>query len=148
MAVNFNPLFPYGKRRCCPQNRGRTCHFNPLFPYGKRPPGRRRPAWPSDFNPLFPYGKRRFRIIKTKLLHIISIHSSHTGRDAGVGCGGQRPPHFNPLFPYGKRLQAVECAGHIADFNPLFPYGKRPRGFLLCVYAPAFQSTLPIREET
>ena len=146
-------------------------NFNPLFPYGKRRVGELEPThWP-DFNPLFPYGKRHAtdaeissRLGFQSTLPIreetggnagggkglpISIHSSHTGRDAGEGQGPDQRQHFNPLFPYGKRpLACLEIpsrrifqstlpireetdqpAGRekgAANFNPLFPYGKRP----------------------
>ena len=79
---------------------------------------------------------------------MISIHSSHTGRDRqGVGCT-RSSGNFNPLFPYGKRPrdaykrqeaqkfqstlpireETLAAAGAVAKggFNPLFPYGKRP----------------------
>ena len=57
---------------------------------------------------------------------LISIHSSHTGRDTNVETAQRRTVYFNPLFPYGKRQ----------------------RGARAVALDMAFQSTLPIREET
>ena len=62
----------------------------------------------------------------TERYGVISIHSSHTGRDAVRDGRQDRPQHFNPLFPYGKRQECQSQRRQIHDFNPLFPYGKRP----------------------
>ena len=99
------------------------------------------------FNPLFPYGKRPQKEGEILMTTSISIHSSHTGRDAigeafpislGISIhsshtgrdltrrGSVRPAkHFNPLFPYGKRQELREDWPEDRHFNPLFPYGKR-----------------------
>ena len=100
----------------------------------------------------------------------ISIHSSHTGRDTIDGVDLSGDWNFNPLFPYGKRqrpdpsqhlpdisihsshtgrdFRPAEKVRIIEDFNPLFPYGKRRPHAARPALPPAFQSTLPIREET
>ena len=57
---------------------------------------------------------------------VISIHSSHTGRDNRYTTIDEDQANFNPLFPYGKRHYEKPCAVHHRNFNPLFPYGKRP----------------------
>ena len=147
--TNFNPLFPYGKRPDAGQAGDAPGHFNPLFPYGKR---RFRRSWRGRscyFNPLFPYGKRqreapqlsssnRFQstlpireetppLQAGRAAALISIHSSHTGRD--VTSNLAKPyvaRNFNPLFPYGKRRHLHSHSVSSIDFNPLFPYGKRP----------------------
>ena len=36
----------------------------------------------ANFNPLFPYGKRLYVGTTTVFRRLISIHSSHTGRDS------------------------------------------------------------------
>ena len=145
----FNPLFPYGKRRRPRQpqrlapafqstlpireetvfslhslcqlpfqstlpireetstlriNYFKPVHFNPLFPYGKRPISLLvLLIIPKDFNPLFPYGKRLLNRILMHRQVMISIHSSHTGRDATASICNYVMYNFNPLFPYGKR---------------------------------------------
>ena len=125
-------------------------NFNPLFPYGKRLPGALAGAMRTYFNPLFPYGKRQRCRRFHRRIRPISIHSSHTGRDASAlffclffcdisihssHTGRDRPaekvccqnhPYFNPLFPYGKRPDAARIQAPRRYFNPLFPYGKRP----------------------
>ena len=101
---HFNPLFPYGKRPAGSAfMRFRRPNFNPLFPYGKRQRGLRRRGLRRNFNPLFPYGKRPILLCcyiatnqfqstlpireetrlrkRMGLSELISIHSSHTGRD-------------------------------------------------------------------
>ena len=122
-----------------------------------------------NFNPLFPYGKRQGFAGRADA-RLISIHSSHTGRDPGRRrCPGQSTisihsshtgrdrmalrqviigKNFNPLFPYGKRLAFQVASIVTQDFNPLFPYGKRLNPRSPPVTSQAFQSTLPIREET
>ena len=101
------------------------------------------------FNPLFPYGKRRHPWCRLSSTIYISIHSSHTGRDAFRSSAiiwyslfqstlpireetvRQHPvkgacKHFNPLFPYGKRRSRSHSPPAPSRyFNPLFPYGKR-----------------------
>ena len=91
--------------------------FNPLFPYGKRPPSRRIILRPSDFNPLFPYGKRRRTMTRPNCPTEISIHSSHTGRDAACGYLSAGDRDFNPLFPYGKRHERARSARRKYDIS-------------------------------
>ena len=102
---------------------------------------------------------------------IISIHSSHTGRDIPLFLHHTPYLHFNPLFPYGKRHSAPMYIILQRNFNPLFPYGKRHvrsamllqrraisihsshtgRDLMILIISRlrrTFQSTLPIREET
>ncbi len=170
-AFDFNPLFPYGKRLFLPggnraedisihsshtgrddflarRQPGRR-YFNPLFPYGKRRPYQFTTFIMMDFNPLFPYGKRLESLSGKTDMTAISIHSSHTGRDAFRSSAiiwyslfqstlpireetvRQHPvkgacKHFNPLFPYGKRRSRSHSPPAPSRyFNPLFPYGKR-----------------------
>ena len=58
---------------------------------------------PGYFNPLFPYGKRQVQYSQVTAEVVISIHSSHTGRDWSWTTGTMDDANFNPLFPYGKR---------------------------------------------
>ena len=152
---------------------GRTKnHFNPLFPYGKRLASIFVTCSGGYFNPLFPYGKRRFGFHVQGRFGVISIHSSHTGRDHCPKETGSAGRHFNPLFPYGKRPVGAERRRKSSYFNPLFPYGKRlcnpgvggcqrrisihsshtgrDLTYIMARSRPnaIFQSTLPIREET
>ena len=149
-AGDFNPLFPYGKRRRflpdtqqCTKISIHSSHTGRDERFRRTSTGRR------NFNPLFPYGKRLWEPTEASFHVTISIHSSHTGRDfldrrkaflqlrfqstlpirEETGWIGELPAmsaYFNPLFPYGKRrdrdLRTCEKRGH---FNPLFPYGKR-----------------------
>ena len=104
-TIDFNPLFPYGKR-----HRGRRPHrfrvaisihsshtgrdyaavhrMSMVFVFQSTLPIREETQMiaatsdtPPNFNPLFPYGKRRGRGYALGRPGI-SIHSSHTGRDA------------------------------------------------------------------
>ncbi len=101
----FNPLFPYGKRHLVHRDYSSefvfqstlpireetgwigelpamSAYFNPLFPYGKRRDRDLRTCEKrGHFNPLFPYGKRLCPGGLGLVRRIISIHSSHTGRD-------------------------------------------------------------------
>ena len=102
---------------------------------------------------------------------LISIHSSHTGRDGGLSAAhghGQISIHSSHTGRDYYRVKYLSskisisihsshtgrdivclrirfCSYH---FNPLFPYGKRPVYPLDAVAPVVFQSTLPIREET
>ena len=193
--AGFNPLFPYGKRRCRhaagrsallvsihSSHTGRDCPVRPCCP----PPAGRfqstlpireetavcAPVVPSDaFQSTLPIREETYEdyaVGKTapefqSTLPIreethswaaapgaagVSIHSSHTGRDAISSSSGQpctvsiHSSHTgrDPLFLVYWIQQPC--------FNPLFPYGKRPGGGGACLPLPLFQSTLPIREET
>ena len=147
--VDFNPLFPYGKRRIrgggnprplrfqstlpireeTPPAGGpipRSGDFNPLFPYGKRR-GREKAIEPErDFNPLFPYGKRLPAVNCGKCGRIISIHSSHTGRDIRQQTAENSKLLFQSTLPIREETCiARNAASCLRYFNPLFPYGKR-----------------------
>ena len=82
--------------------------------------------WDADhFNPLFPYGKRRRKSEPVPGIGI-SIHSSHTGRDSTV--------------PSRRRCRSISIhSSHT---------GRDEQQAAPAPAAPAFQSTLPIREET
>ena len=108
------------------QAQKRACNFNPLFPYGERHGPQIQGRGKNDFNPLFPYGERRLCSGGRRAEKRISIHSSHTGRDA-------------------RRFHPRRCRRY---FNPLFPYGERPYRGQQRQPQQKFQSTLPIREET
>ena len=100
---------------------------------------------------------------------MISIHSSHTGRDRlRKDCSRFRI--FQSTLPireetenYGALWNEEPISIHsshtgrdaeamnttlVDDFNPLFPYGKRPCQNTGGDGQQRFQSTLPIREET
>ena len=112
---------------------------------GRYTPGRCRP----NFNPLFPYGKRLWCIRRIWQVVQISIHSSHTGRDAfgtpstaistlfqstlpireetNTGNGGGSVYIFQSTLPIREETGGPLASFVTADnFNPLFPYGKRP----------------------
>ena len=100
---DFNPLFPYGKRRtpsdgCCDLRR-----FQSTLPI-------REETWPTC-------SASGCRIFQSTL-----PIREETGRQ---GQSGGLHADFNPLFPYGKRPPAWRVSRRPADFNPLFPYGKR-----------------------
>ena len=145
-------------------------HFNPLSPHGERHPHRPHKGSDGDFNPLSPHGERprpsgtggRCIVFQSTLptrgetavrgafpvLHHISIHSPHTGRDGqrryirGRGAISIHSPHtgrdvkgpsvsnwesdFNPLSPHGERRSSVRLSATTTDFNPLSPHGERP----------------------
>ena len=124
-GVNFNPLFPYGKRHGDEEVSRRPADFNPLFPYGKRqiPASVFAPRLP--FQSTLPIREETKPARCSKTLKPISIHSSHTGRDDCASQHAEFRRNFNPLFPYGKRPRRPGLPRWVADFNPLFPYGKR-----------------------
>ena len=148
---------------------GSGYNFNPLFPYGKRRPTDHGRGGAADFNPLFPYGKRHWTIKATAAGK--RFQSTLPIREETERSSSSSPQrYFNPLFPYGKRRKNSGAANRCPDFNPLFPYGKRlamgtrtaeqfisihsshtgrDPGRRFAAGIPAvFQSTLPIREET
>ena len=81
---------------------------------------------------------------------VISIHSSHTGRDETAISPGAAGAHFNPLFPYGKRHAARERSAAEQSISIHSSHTGRdpPSCCRLQRITNAFQSTLPIREET
>ena len=126
-----------------------SANFNPLFPYGKRHQ-LQRPQWPCYAMSIHSsHTGRDCNSVGPPPRHDISIHSSHTGRDDVLVLGNFFRNDFNPLFPYGKRLV-------LAD-HPAFPRvisihsshtGRDPPRPAARPEQRAFQSTLPIREET
>ena len=81
--LNFNPLFPYGKRHERTQVFAGAADFNPLFPYGKRL-ALRVPASSTVilFQSTLPIREETSAVSALFTSQIISIHSSHTGRDS------------------------------------------------------------------
>ena len=103
----------------------------------------------TDFNPLFPYGKRHRKIPSCPSpLVIISIHSSHTGRDYSRNKRRRRNTDFNPLFPYGKRHTLSVPPASTKIFQSTLPIREETKAIALANGEVLFQSTLPIREET
>ena len=145
-------------------------YFNPLFPYGKRPGCSPSRTMTNAFQSTLPIREETGTKLCNYQVAIISIHSSHTGRDGGRADQRHSCTYFNPLFPYGKRrdqnfrvvllmisihsshtgrdMLPSPIGGTQCDFNPLFPYGKRRERQLAQQQERIFQSTLPIREET
>ena len=82
------------------------------------------------------------------MIIIISIHSSHTGRDGISSDETFAFIHFNPLFPYGKRRATTEKGGTDGLFQSTLPIREETYTFLGFMVYNSFQSTLPIREET
>ena len=101
-------------------------YFNPLFPYGKRLVNGIRIHQAGNFNPLFPYGKRHDGEVGFHVDVAISIHSSHTGRDAKPAARDILSAISIHSSHTGRDRSCARRAGY---------YDK-------------FQSTLPIREET
>ena len=82
-------------------------------------------------------------------LALISIHSSHTGRDPKSRASPKGPAHFNPLFPYGKRPHLADALAGVGGIS--IHSSHTGRDYIHSSPCPAgtgFQSTLPIREET
>ena len=152
--TNFNPLFPYGKRHYSIVSCSIRRNFNPLFPYGKRPFGDFCSGGNFDFNPLFPYGKRPLQQRQRRLPGLfqstlpireetpanapvdagplISIHSSHTGRDSCSGQASWLLLHFNPLFPYGKRPTCHVLSGGQTSISIHSSHTGRDNSDLVC----------------
>ena len=145
--------------------------FNPLFPYGKRPRGQHPNSLANLFQSTLPTRGETILSYRSILARMISIHSPHTGRDAGCSPDGHRRPdfnplsphgerrgrrcrcapagcHFNPLSPHGERLKIFREPLNIQNFNPLSPHGERPAFPVFLVISSRFQSTLPTRGET
>ena len=102
---NFNPRFPWGKRRRPSISGIIYLQFQSTLPVGEAT------AYALMcvlvllyFNPRFPWGKRRRRIL------------SSTATFA-----------FQSTLPVGEAtVQVVPCGPVVGDFNPRFPWGKRP----------------------
>ena len=172
----------------------RDGNFNPRFPWGKRRNRAAAVRGVSHFNPRFPWGKRRVQRSPRSTGFSISIHASRGGSDKTIATVGFAIKNFNPRFPWGKRLRnsrllrsarvfqstlPVGEATNICfwieqeayDFNPRFPWGKRHTFELISVdskeisihasrggsdrregdaglFLEKFQSTLPVGEAT
>ena len=102
----------------------------------------------ADFNPLFPYGKRHGRRRRSsrwpKFQSTLPIREETADRR---GAGGASK-NFNPLFPYGKRHRGhpPSAGGGISIHSS--HTGRDLAGHAKASAVGAFQSTLPIREET
>ncbi len=126
-----------------------TGDFNPLFPYGKRRRERKGITRRENFNPLFPYGKRQ--LVAGVVLKNTLFQSTLPIREETRLIAHQP----DDLFLFQSTLPIREETGFAAqalvqllNFNPLFPYGKRLSLLMISRSASGFQSTLPIREET
>ena len=124
--------------------------FNPLFPYGKRLPCRIPAPSAARFQSTLPIREETATVtVGSFLLVLISIHSSHTGRDpdsrSRAALMGSISIHSSHT---GRDASWPSFYGVPYDFNPLFPYGKRPAFRAFSCSLSLFQSTLPIREET
>ena len=80
-------------------------NFNPLFPYGKRRQDAPVMLTMDAIQSTLPIREETHGLYDLWELHGISIHSSHTGRDCLGPQGFDGADDFNPLFPYGKRLR-------------------------------------------
>ena len=146
----FNPLFPYGKRQEACQLWVERDIFQSTLPIReetilqKKKGGVQRifqstlpireetlqtpmrQSGRSDFNPLFPYGKRHDSVHGPAVCADISIHSSHTGRDAPDNYRTYITKVFQSTLPIREEtLLLSQFRPFITLFNPLFPYGKR-----------------------
>jgi len=126
-----------------------TLDFNPLFPHGKRPGANAGAGLYLAISTPSSRTGRDSGIQKPQTFHKISTPSSRTGRDH-VEFGRPLFHHdFNPLFPHGKRPGGNRgLTLQLGNFNPLFPHGKRPRSSMATPSGYRFQPPLPAREET
>ncbi len=147
----FNPLFPYGKRpvfmvrgfgfckfqstlpireetRCPGTISGGTINFNPLFPYGKRLHANAQEPSHRGFQSTLPIREETIVNLSVRVGKVISIHSSHTGRDS---------PSSSASAQHTKIISI-----HSSHTGRDVTVTKRSPAARL------FQSTLPIREET
>ena len=81
-------------------------------------------------------------------IFVISIHSSHTGRDATGWALHRILIYFNPLFPYGKRQFELPSDPPPTAFQSTLPIREETCWQARLTLIKRFQSTLPIREET
>ena len=168
----FNPLFPYGKRRCgCWCRTACTGGFQSTLPIREETYQGTVGSVPDPyFNPLFPYGKRR-RTVRGRARRGISIHSSHTGRDPSFLNVSNPLVRFQSTLPireetgsYGRRSAVLTISIHSSHTgrDNFFTIsngegqisihsshtGRDPSMWTASCSRAAFQSTLPIREET
>ena len=125
LPTDFNPLFPYGKRRPDQPPPPHCPNFNPLFPYGKRPGSSYRRCGTGHFNPLFPYGKRPFRgSVRRSGAQFQSTLPIREETCCNFYC--IIFPIFQSTLPIREEtIRPTPIAHNISNFNPLFPYGKR-----------------------
>ena len=126
LIMDFNPRFPWGKRR--------SIGFNLLIP--------------QKFQSTLPVGEATVGLGNADNTADISIHASRGGSDryryeiysfdygfqstlpVGEATPVPRVPrrlrlYFNPRFPWGKRQRLHRRSSLTVYFNPRFPWGKR-----------------------
>ena len=147
---DFNPLFPYGKRRCClvlPSSIART--FQSTLPIREetqtpriagccpaisihsshtgRDPLRCLATMTSpEFQSTLPIREETLPApVVTADDEDISIHSSHTGRDLMQSSTVRVARKFQSTLPIREETECSTKSIKKKHFNPLFPYGKR-----------------------
>ena len=145
---NFNPLFPYGKRRDEPEEGGDGDGFQSTLPIREETDRGQDEGRGAEISIHSSHTGRDGIGIGVGVLHDISIHSSHTGRDSLT----PSTPETDAISIHSSHTGRDTCPPLrrriVSHFNPLFPYGKRRRAGTSPASTKPFQSTLPIREET
>ena len=125
---DFNPRFPWGKRRRASPSSTAPATFQSTLPVGEatgiRPRLHRGTKY---FNPRFPWGKRPLAALVNAFLLGISIHASRGGSDSISICLRLYIVKFQSTLPVGEAT-SPNLIGHL-------PTGR-------------FQSTLPVGEAT
>ena len=122
--------------------------FNPRFPWGKRRLAAMKAALSIRFQSTLPVGEATPRQSINSPIEFISIHASRGGSDNISKAQLTFSRYFNPRFPWGKRRGCRGRAPSGLHFNPRFPWGKRPEQVSVTVKLVGFQSTLPVGEAT
>ena len=148
---DFNPRFPWGKRRffcavltCClafqstlPVGEATSTkmttfsqskHFNPRFPWGKRPVASAYVAKSGIFQSTLPVGEATYSPVGYSADGRISIHASRGGSDPSRLPMWQSRAYFNPRFPWGKRPIRRLDTQPTEEFQSTLPVGEATRG--------------------
>ena len=171
LGICFNPLFPYGKRRRIMARKDSAGAVSIHSSHTGRDMPTQAPRKGNEFQSTLPIREETHGAGIVNHGAGVSIHSSHTGRDVAFSPmdGVEKPVSIHSSHT-GRDVALIETnphpqvsihsshtgrdrshkkpAAHCDCFNPLFPYGKRPACDSYRRKAAAFQSTLPIREET
>mgnify|MGYP007016529179 CR=1 FL=1 len=123
--------------------------FNPRFPWGKRRAVLLQIIPTLIFQSTLPVGEATVVDKKTLAMLGISIHASRGGSDVH----GRGSFHYSNVISIhasrggSDRCRAAAVRG-VSHFNPRFPWGKRLSLQPLKLFDRLFQSTLPVGEAT
>ena len=147
-GTDFNPRFPWGKRRCDPRGNGADGYFNPRFPWGKRLANHWEVALPIGFQSTLPVGEatppRGVRPPRVGFQSTLPVGEA-TRKDYFVWLGQL---YFNPRFPWGKRRAPFRIARSQSVFQSTLPVGEATQNNASHIRLFSFQSTLPVGEAT